>query len=164
MRLFITHSHTSTLRGYEAPGKKLKQKTTNGERKTGNEPQTTPANGGINSARTIDHFPQMTEGNTENPREWRDQQARELFITFPQVTEGNRSKGSRRTKERTENGKREASSECYNTRASSHPKGLQEIPRIFVAPHTRKLNISPVTRLRRRPFAHETRSDISMRL
>ena len=35
MRLFKTYSHTSTLRGYEASGKMLKQKTTNEERKTG---------------------------------------------------------------------------------------------------------------------------------
>ena len=35
MRLFTTYSHTSTLRGYEASGKMLQQKTSNEKRKTG---------------------------------------------------------------------------------------------------------------------------------
>ena len=47
MRLFTTYSHTSTLRGYEASGKMLRQKTSNEERKTGKRVQNTPANGGI---------------------------------------------------------------------------------------------------------------------
>ena len=47
MRLFTTYSHAPTLRGYEAPGKILEQKTTNKERDTGNRVRNTPANGGI---------------------------------------------------------------------------------------------------------------------
>ena len=47
IRLFTTYSHTSTLRGYEASGKKLRQKTTNEEWETGNMVQNTPANSGI---------------------------------------------------------------------------------------------------------------------
>ena len=56
MLLFKTYSHTSTLRGYEAPGKTLKQE--NHKRMTG---------GG--------------KRGTENPSEWRDRQARELSLS-----------------------------------------------------------------------------------
>ena len=61
MRLFKTYSHISTLRGYEASGRMLTQKTSNGEQKTGNGPQKTPANGGVDR-RASYHFPQSTEG------------------------------------------------------------------------------------------------------
>ena len=36
MQLFITHSHTFTLRGYDHSGKKVKQKAARGARKAGN--------------------------------------------------------------------------------------------------------------------------------
>ena len=62
MRLFKTYSHTFTLRGYEASGKMLEQKTTNEERKTGKGLQNTTANGGIDR-RESDHFPHISEGN-----------------------------------------------------------------------------------------------------
>ena len=62
MRHFKTHSHASTLPGYEASGKMSKQNTTKGERKTGNELQNIPANGGIDR-RENNHFPQIGEGN-----------------------------------------------------------------------------------------------------
>ena len=47
IRLFTTYPHTSTLRGYEASGKMLLQKTSNEERKTEKRLQNTPANSGI---------------------------------------------------------------------------------------------------------------------
>ena len=64
---FKTYSNTSTLRGYEASGKKRKQKTTNEERKRGNGRQNTPANGGVDRRESY-HFLQIreergTEGN-----------------------------------------------------------------------------------------------------
>ena len=62
MRLFKTYSRTSTLRGYEAPGKILKKKTRNEERKAGKRVKNTPANGGIDRRESY-HFPQISEGN-----------------------------------------------------------------------------------------------------
>ena len=62
IRLFKTYSKTSTLRGFEAPGKMIKQKPTNEERKTGKGAQNTLANGGIDR-RDSHHFPQICEEN-----------------------------------------------------------------------------------------------------
>ena len=63
MRLFKNHSHTSTLRGYEASENcyLVNQKTTNGGRKTGDGLQKAPANGGIDRGESH-HFPQNDEG------------------------------------------------------------------------------------------------------
>ena len=55
MRLFTAYSHTSTLRGYEASGKMLYQKTSNEERKTRKRVQNTPANSGIDRRESY-HF------------------------------------------------------------------------------------------------------------
>ena len=56
MRLLKTYSHTSsTLRGYEAEGKMLQQKTSNEERIAEKRVQNTPANGGIDRRESY-HF------------------------------------------------------------------------------------------------------------
>ena len=62
MRLSKTHSYTSTLRGYEASRKMLKQKTTKGKRKTGKGVQNTPANGRIDRRESY-LFPQIGGGS-----------------------------------------------------------------------------------------------------
>ena len=68
MRLFITYSHTSTLRGYEASEKMLQQKAPNEERKTGKRVQNTPGNGGIDR-RESHHFPRLARGKEPEQRE-----------------------------------------------------------------------------------------------
>ena len=55
MRLFITYSHTSTLRGHEASGKMVVQKNPKEERETGKMVQNTPANGRIDRRESY-HF------------------------------------------------------------------------------------------------------------
>ena len=71
MRLFKTYSHTSTLRGKEAAGRALKQKTTHEERKSGKKVQNNPANGGINTHDSY-HFPHTSEGNESRETGKRD--------------------------------------------------------------------------------------------
>ena len=62
MRLSKTHSHTSTLRGYESSRKMLKEKITKEERKTGKGVQNTPANGRIDRRESY-LFPQIGGGD-----------------------------------------------------------------------------------------------------
>ena len=96
MRLYKTYSHTSTLRGYEAPEKLQSRK------------------------------PQAKDGRretyTEHSSEWRDRQARELSL--PQIREGNeaREKGKRklRRKNRNKNKKRKR---WGRRRKSQRPRG-----------------------------------------
>ena len=67
MRLFTTHSHTSTLRGYEASRKMLQHKTSNEERETGSGVQNTPANGRIDSRERY-HFHRLARKRGQRKR------------------------------------------------------------------------------------------------
>ena len=80
MRLFTTYSHTSTLRGCEASGKMLQQKTSNEEWKTGKRAQNTPANGGIDRRGDLS-VPQISEGNGGREKGKRGELCRNIEAT-----------------------------------------------------------------------------------
>ena len=68
MRLLTTYSHTSTPRGYEAPGKTLQQKTQKRRTEDGKKVQNTPANGGIDRRKSY-HFRRLARETEPEKRE-----------------------------------------------------------------------------------------------
>ena len=107
MRLFTTYSHTSSLRGYEASGKMLQQKTY--------------------KRRTKD-----VKKGTDDSREWRDRQVREQSL--PQISEGNggREKGKREPFRKIERKTKCESAGVEGGRvknlASQTPSGRKNVP------------------------------------
>ena len=71
MRLFTIKSHTSTLRGYEASGNILQQKTLNEERKTGKRVHNTSVNGGIDRREDY-HFHRLARETGAEKRQQRE--------------------------------------------------------------------------------------------
>ena len=108
MRIFTTYSHTSTPRGYEAPGKVPQQKTSNEAWKDGKK-------------------------GTEHSSEWRDRQARELSL--PQIIEGNggREEGKRELRRKIETKTKGESAGVEGGRvknlASKTPSGRKSFPK-----------------------------------
>ena len=107
MRLFTTYSHTSTLRGYEAAGKRLQQKT-------------------------YKRRAEDVKKGTDDSSEWRDRQARELSLA--QISEGNggREEGKRELFRKIERKTKRESAGVEGGRvknlASKTPSGRKNVP------------------------------------
>ena len=104
MRLFTTYSHTSTLRGYEASGKRLQQKVSNEERKTEKMIHDTPANGGIDRHGGY-HFHRLARETGAEKREQRELCRKIETITKCESAEVERGRVEHLASKKTQSGR-----------------------------------------------------------